>query len=410
MSYPGSPPPEGSGWGAPDAGGGWGAPRPGGYQHPDHQQPGPQQPGQPSPQQPSQYGQPAGPPPPQGGPAGYGQYGQGAPGGQPGQPGQTGHGGYGGFDPHSGFAPQPGVIPLRPLTLGELYDGAIRSIRANPAVMFALSAVLVSLSVAVEGIATWGIMEELNTLLANPEDPAMFEGGMSSLYATLQSALLGAGISAAVSFLVTTILTGLLIHSVSQSVIGRKMSLGEVWASTRGQIPRLLGLSLVISLMLIAVLAIMIGLILLATLSQEVAVVGVVGLLSALLALVGVIVIVTFTLLATPTLVLERAGILTALRRSFTLTRRAFWRILGIYLLTQLLVFVIASAVSYPIGAVGGLFGSVTAIGVASLIGSAITLTVTTPFVAAVTALLYIDIRIRTEALDVELARAAQDS
>ncbi|QOR69729.1 hypothetical protein IM660_13775 [Ruania alkalisoli] len=397
MSYPGSPPPQGGGWGAPDAGAGWGAPNPGGYQ---------QQPPQHGQQQPPQYGQQPGagqPPMPPGGPP------SGAPGsGNPGGYGQFGPAGQGGFDPHSGFAPQPGVIPLRPLTLGELYDGAIRSIRANPAVMFALTAVLVSISVAIQGVATWGFYEDLNSLMLNPEDSALMSGDMSSLYSTMQNGVLGSLISSAVSFLVTTILTGLLIHSVSQSVIGRKMSLGEVWAAVRGQILRLLGLSLLIGLMLTVVLGVAIGLVALAALTQEVALIVIVGLLSLLLAVVGVLVLLTFTLLATPALVLERAGILTALRRSFTLTRRAFWRILGIYLLTQVLVFVVASAVSYPIGAVGGLFGSLTAINIASLIGAAVTLIVTTPFVAAVTALLYIDVRIRTEALDVELARAAQ--
>ena len=35
---------------------------------------------------------------------------------------------------------QPGIIPLRPLGMGEIYDGAFRAVRANPRVMFGLAA------------------------------------------------------------------------------------------------------------------------------------------------------------------------------------------------------------------------------------------------------------------------------
>ncbi|WP_089775274.1 DUF7544 domain-containing protein [Ruania alba] len=276
--------------------------------------------------------------------------------------------------------------------------------------MFALSAVLVAVVVTVQGIATWGMLEDLNRLLS---DPAALEdldspGGLDTLTSTVQSGLLGYGISTAASFLITTVLTGLLIHSVSQSVIGRKMSLGQVWAAVRGQILRLLGLSLVIGLILMVISAVAIGLVTLAATTGEPGVIALVGIVVVLTAFVSMIAVVVFTVLATPVLVLERSGIITALRRSFQLTRRSFWRILGIYLLTVLLVGILASVVSYPFGIVGGLIGSLMAIQVASMVGQVISLAVTTPFMAAVTALLYIDVRIRTEALDVELARAAE--
>ena len=43
-------------------------------------------------------------------------------------PGYPGYPGY----PQQPMALQPGVIPLRPLTLGDIFNGAIRYIRANP--------------------------------------------------------------------------------------------------------------------------------------------------------------------------------------------------------------------------------------------------------------------------------------
>lgn len=308
-----------------------------------------------------------------------------------------------------GPAPQPGIIPLRPLTLGEIYDGAIRSIRTNPAVMFVLSAVLVALATLVQGIATWGVFEDLNALIGmDPETMAALD--TSSLLATLQSAVLGYAVSGLVSFLITTILNGLLIHAVSQAVIGRKMNLEEVWHATKRQIPRLLLLSLVVTVIMLAVVAVLAGLIALLVLTENFAVIGIGVLVVSILMLVGILAVATLTVLATPALVLERAGVFTALRRSFTLTKQSFWRVLGIYLLTAILVGILTSIIAYPVAIFGQFIGSASGMYVLNLVANVIALSITTPFMAAVTALLYIDVRMRLEALDVELARAAQES
>ena len=52
---------------------------------------------------------------------------------------QFGHPGY----PPQPMALQPGVIPLRPLTLGDIFNGAIRYIRANPKATLGLTAAVV---------------------------------------------------------------------------------------------------------------------------------------------------------------------------------------------------------------------------------------------------------------------------
>jgi hypothetical protein len=38
---------------------------------------------------------------------------------------------------------QPGIIPLRPLTLGDIFNGAVRYIRANPKATLGLTAAVV---------------------------------------------------------------------------------------------------------------------------------------------------------------------------------------------------------------------------------------------------------------------------
>lgn len=381
-------------------------------EHPPGQQPGgsdSQQPGygqQPSPAhgapQPGQgYGQqpPSGPAQPGGG---YGQ-----------QPGD-GYGQYGQGQHWSGLpagpVAQPGTIPLRALSLGEIYDGAFRSIRANLPVMLGLSAAVVLILGVIQGVSTYAAYEEMNRLFG-VADPAQDPEAFLEMFAASGSAfLLSSGISALLTFVGSTVLTGLLIHSVSQSVIGRRTSLSQVWTAVRPQILRLLVISLIIGLLVVAVfvLAIIVFTLTVATGSTGMIILGVLAMLAIIVG--GIAAVLTFTVLATPALVLERAGIGAALRRGFVLAKRSFWRVLGIYLLTTVLTAILGFAVSWPFDQVGTIFEAGVMPFILSTLGSVVSNWITTPVLAAVVALLYIDMRIRTEGLDVELARAAQES
>ena len=117
---------------------------------------------------------------------------------------------------------------------------------------------------------------------------------------------------------------------------------------------------------------------------------------------------------------LERQGVVAALKRSAKLVRGAWWRVLGVQLLALLLVNIAASIIQVPFmllagGVTNDSLGSFLSsdsnpswtfliiTGVGAAIGSMFTL----PISAAVTSLLYMDQRIRREALDIELTRAA---
>ena len=120
---------------------------------------------------------------------------------------------------------------------------------------------------------------------------------------------------------------------------------------------------------------------------------------------------------------LEKQGIIKALRRSFKLVRGAWWRVFGIQLLAVVLVFIVGAIVEIPTSliamVIGGdnamdwLSGESVSVGWTFLIvvgvGGVISSTITFPISAGVTALLYMDQRIRREALDLELARAARE-
>ncbi|WP_372593281.1 hypothetical protein, partial [Actinotalea sp.] len=350
-----------------------------------------------------QYGQP-----------GYGQPGYGQPGyGQPGygQP-QYGQPQWGG---PQGWATQPvqrGIIPLRPLNLGEVFDGAIRAVRANPTVMFGFAAIIVGLAVLLGAVIQWGLV---GTLSASLDDVT------AELDPTGQAGLsdsLGGAFAQLASFpflaLATTILTGVLIVSVSRSVIGTKISVGELWS---GHWKRILFLALVFSpvqgaLVLLGIGALLTPAILAGVNGNEAGAFGL-GLLGAVASVVAVIWFQTRTLLMPATIVLEGTGIREAIVRGWTLTRGSFWRLFGIYLLTSFIASIVAQAVAFPAALLAmwlagdAYLTSATGIGITA-VGTAISSALTVVFTASVIALLYIDVRMRREGLDIELARAAE--
>jgi hypothetical protein len=305
-------------------------------------------------------------------------------------------------------AHRPGIIALRPLSLGDILDGAVKAVRHNPGAMIGL-ALLVN---AVFLLPSALLSVLIGTRLAD---------GVSSDSPAASLTTLPASISVAVfSQLATLVLSGLLVHAVGEAVLGRKPSIGEVWRAARGRLLAVIGVNLLVGAVTLVVAALLLtpGAVLLA--QRHVASGVSLLVLAALVVLVGACWVTVRTCMAGPAIVLERQTVPAALRRSFALTRGAFWRTLGILLLAGVIAWFVSSLISAPIGiaavvavAGAGLDGDASTTGLSVLtvlnhVGSLLASAVTTPFVAAVTCLLYIDRRMRAEALDVVLVRTAQ--
>ncbi len=370
----------GQGWGPVDGGG-----------QPGYGAPGQPQPGQPQPGQP-QYGQP--------------QYGQ----PQYGQP-QYGQPQYG--QPQGWGAPvQRGIIPLRPLNLGEILDGAFKAVRANPTVMFGFAAVVVGAAVVLGSFIQWGVAGTLSSSvgsLASEVDPTGQTGLADSLGGSLAQL-----VSYPLLAVATTVLTGALIVSVSRSVIGTKISVGELWSQSW---KRVLFLAFVFSpvqglVVLVAWAVLAVPVVLLATNGQTGSAVAL-GVLGALGLLVASLWFQVRTLLMPATIVLEGTSIREAITRGWVLTRGSFWRLFGINWLTALIAGVVAQVVTVPATGIAlwlagpNYLTSGTGIAITA-IGTAVGSTFTVVFSASVIALLYIDVRMRREGLDIELAQAAE--
>ena len=339
----------------------------------------------------------------------------GTPGSGPGAPPPAGWGG-GPQGPGWGrapFAAKPGVIPLRPLGVGEILDGAVSTMRAH-------WRTVLGITLAVSVVAQIASILVERFLLPEPPrvDPnATGSEVLRQATDSAQSAMISGLPSLLITMIATLITTSVLTVVISRSVLGRPVTLSDAWAEARPRLPQLLGLTVLLTLISAAVLAV--GL-LPGMLIGSAAGAGL-ALLGFMAAFCVVIWLMVRFCLASPALMLERQSITISMRRSAKLVRGAWWRTFGILALTGLLTLVVAVIVTIPFGVIAvivdgdginsALTDGSTSFGwpflIVSGIGEVIISTITYPLSAGVMALLYIDQRIRREALDLELARAA---
>lgn len=320
-----------------------------------------------------------------------------------------------GYGPYGYPVPayKPGVVALRPLGLGDVYDGALKTIRRNPGAMVGLAALVSTAFLVLPALVSL-------VLAATGNMTTDASGGSGTLGPDFAEAApaVAAGVAGLFGWLATVVLNGMIVHVVAEAVVGRKSTIGDAWSATRGRLLRLLALTALDGLVLVLLVGIPVGIaFVLWTVSHAAGViVGVLGVLAALV--LAAFVQVRAFQLAAPALVLERIGVFAALRRSFALTRAQFWRLFGIALLTGLVVGIVGEVVAVPFAVVGALGPELVSSGaVAALVtvfagylSKILVSMITTPFSSAVVALLYVDQRIRKEGFDVALMTASQQA
>ena len=345
--------------------------------------------------------------------------------GYPGAPGAPGYPGYGGYT--SVLAPKPSIIPLRPLSIGEILGGAFESLRANPKAMFIPSLVVMGITGLLSAGSVALFMSRLGLTDLTSGKVEFSETDLDSIGSSLVGLLIQLGVTSVLSMLATSIIIGLIIVTVSRTILGRKASLSDVWRRTRPRMWALIGQTLLIELILavitavFAAVAVGIGWALLGNIiaygADEDSAGTIILAILAILAVIAVLGLLTFALicklsLAPAALVLENIGVLEGISRSWTLTRGYFWRIVGIRLLSFILVFVAVQIVSQGVsivmqGLVYAAPNMTIAILVASTLLNSLIQAAIQPFDSAVVALMYTDLRMRSEGLDVELRHAA---
>ena len=340
---------------------------------------------------------------------GWGQPGDGQPGyGQPG-PGQPGYGQPppGQFPRYGEAAPKPGVIPLRPLGVGEILDGAFASIRRNPKAILGLAAVVMTISAVISAVITRTLLNLGSLNLPTPGQQLTPAQATHLVGRIVAVALPAFGLSILLTIIVQAILAGLLAPIIARGVGGQQISAADAWRITRPRLPSLLLATLLVLLAglgPVLIVGVILGIALLA--GAPAAVYGAVVLLG-LAALVLTIWLSTMLSLVTPVVVLENERPVRALARSWRLVRRSFWRVFGITLLAGIIVTVAGGILQLPFTFFGAVLGRGIGGTVILVIGAIAAGTVTRPITAGVTVLLYVDMRMRKEGLDLALRTAS---
>lgn len=355
------------------------------------------------------------PPPGYGGPPpGYGPSGGYPPPGYP-PPGYPPPGypppGYGfppGYGPPPGVQPfKPGVIPLRPLTLSDIFNGAVAYIRANPKATLGLTTVVVvaaQLLALILSVGPLAITGGLQPTLAGEEvSTGVLLGSSASSFA-----------GAIATWLSSILLSGMLTVVIGRAVFGTRITIGEAWQRLRPRLWALIGFTVLEVIGVVVIITVVVAIIagVAAAAGGVAAAVIAVPLVLALIA--GLVYLVTVLSFTPSVIVLERLAIIPAMSRSYKLVRNDFWRVFGIWLLGGIVAAVVAGAVSVPFSFGGQILlvsASSTLATLASLvvlsIGSAISQIITAPFSSGVVVLLYTDRRIRGEAFDLVLQTGA---
>ena len=311
--------------------------------------------------------------------------------------------------------PKPGIIALRPLGVGEILDGAISAIRGYPRMMLGLSAVVAAITQVLIVPVTWLLLRDSGDRAFSFDQSTATTPEQDVTFAA--SAITATGVQVVVTLVASLVLTGILTVAVSRAVLGQSISARDAWDQARPRLPALLGVTgLVLLIMLgLAVLALAPGVIL-AVASAPTATIVIAFVLGIPAFVVVAAYLYTAFALAPPAIVLERQGVVASLRRSRSLVRGAWWRTFGILLLVNLIAQVLAGILGVPFTVLTLLVAWVTGDGLnvyailpllVTALGTIVASAVTWPFTAVSTALIYVDRRMRREALDLELAGAA---
>ncbi|MGY5032364.1 DUF7847 domain-containing protein [Streptomyces sp. 900116325] len=328
--------------------------------------------------------------------------------------------------------PKPGVIPLRPLGLGDILGGAFSTMGRYWKQLFGVGAAVYGGALVVVGAAVAIAYSAVSDPLHRVMELSSEESPRSEDIVPLAIALGAVWLVAVLVLMTATAMMYATVPAVLQdAVLGRPTTFGIIWRRAWARVPAVIGTVLLTSLvavipivlMMVAFIAMTIAFITLDGSGSGVAIaVGVLGALAT--APLAIWLWVKFSL-APAAAVFEGQRPVAALRRSSQLVRGDWWRIFGISLLAILMAAVASYIIQLPFSILGmfpGVIGmeslgsdpNATAVVVAmsgylvaTLLGQLVSQLVSATFPQLVTGLLYVDRRMRNENLGPALAEAA---
>ena len=312
---------------------------------------------------------------------------------------------------------QPGIIPLRPLTVGELFNGAFQAVRVNPQTMFGFAFAIMAVVGLVQAFFASSSTSSLTRALSS--------GDANDLVYSLGNSM-GSFVTSGLTMLATAFLSGMLALTVWDAVLGRKSSPADAWHRFSPRFVPVLLATLLIGIIefvaiVVVLLVFMIPFILVAVnaaaaRSYDSASAGIGGAIAIIfLMIVALIVIACFLTVkfafTSSAVVLEGLGPVDAMKRSWSLSKGSFWRILGRIWLIGIVTALITSVLGGIVGAILGV-GAAAADSVGMLVAfsaflSALLSAVVIPVQSSFYTLMYLDERMRKENLAPMIAQEA---
>jgi hypothetical protein len=300
---------------------------------------------------------------------------------------------------------------------GEILDGSFQTIRRNAKAMLGAGLLAQTFGTIVGAVVT----AEAGS---RGESIGRWLDGLTptELVGLGLGILAGSVLLSVAAALISIVLQGVMAVPVARSVLNWRTGFRQMWALSRSRVGALLGLGALLILAVVGTIAVLIGgSVLLANAMGS----GMSALIIAPLALgttAAMLWIYIRLLVAPAAIVVEELGIMDSLRRSWHLTRHNWWRIFGITLVVWLLTGIISQIVLVPISLVSAGLASVVSphggnseelalsigVGIATTIVSALVAAVAYAFQTSVMALLYMDLRMRKEGLDLALLRVLE--
>ena len=273
------------------------------------------------------------------------------------------------------------VSNLKPLSIGQLLDRAIRLYRQNFLVfigIIALSQIPATIFVV--------LVTFFSTSAATITDFSSFDPAVGIV------AILVGFVTMIVSILMTQIGTAALTQAVADNYLGKKLGIWDAYQKIGTSWVSLLGATLLIGLLVIVLFVFFI--------------IPCIGWLAAIPGL-GFIVFFSMTVvpLIAPVVVLESASATQAIGRAWSLARRRFWQAFGLVVLLTILVQLVVTgptALVISLVSVSGNIDPVLSNVIQQLISFLFSI-IFLPIQLTCITLLYFDIRVRTEGFDLSL-------
>ncbi|TLM85731.1 hypothetical protein FDW83_04445 [Pseudarthrobacter sp. NamE2] len=296
---------------------------------------------------------------------------------------------------------------------GEILDGSFQAIRRNAKAILGAALLAQSLTAILAAVVTAVTATSMGSIeawadSAAAEDVAAL--GIGFFAAVLVVALLTLFISA--------VLQGAMVVPVARSILNRPTSFRRMWALSRSRAGALVRLALLLlgagllAFVLLAVLAV--------ALVSAMEGTGALLLIPVVLGFIALSIWIAIKVLVAPAaVVVEELGAVAGLRRSWELTRANWWRILGITVVISIMVGIVSQVVMIPVSLLTSFLTTVAtphagneqtaavavAVGVATAVLGALVGALGYAFQTSVMALLYMDLRMRKDGLDIILLR-----